>query len=350
MAGLRFAEVRKDYGPVQALRGLDLEVADGEFLVLVGPSGCGKSTALRAAAGLEDVTEGSIHIGGRDVTRVPPGERNVSMVFQSYALFPHLSVEQNVGFGLRARGTPRAEMREKVIAAAEVVGCRHVLERRPYELSGGERQRVALARALVREPAVFLLDEPLSNLDAQLRVHMRAELKKLHQRLGATMVYVTHDQVEALTMGDRIAVLRDGVIQQLGSPDDIYQRPANRFVAHFIGSPAMNLYPALPTDGGVQAGPFRVSADNALLIGRQLEIGVRPEHVAVTRGGLGGRARVEVVEIAGSETYLHLIAGEHELIARVGPELRPRIGETLRVHAEHEHLHYFDAATGVAAR
>src|SRR5688572_31193592 len=244
MADLRYAGVRKDYGEVRALRGLDLDAVDGEFLVLVGPSGCGKSTALRTAAGLEEVTEGSIHIGDRDVTHVRPAERNVSMVFQSYALFPHLSVAENIGFGLKARRVRPGRAKVKVWAAAELVGCDALLERKPYQLSGGERQRVALARALVREPDVFLLDEPLSNLDAQLRVQMRAELKRLHRRVGATMVYVTHDQVEALTMGDRVAVLQDGVVQQVGSPDEIYEQPANRFVGRFIGSPAMNLFPA----------------------------------------------------------------------------------------------------------
>ena len=275
MAELRFAGVRKDYGSIRALRGLDLDVADGELIVLVGPSGSGKSTALRAAAGLEDVTDGTIHIGGRDVTRVPPAGRNISMVFQSYALFPHLTVAENIGFGLRARGVARAEAAGRVESAAKVVGCGELLERRPFELSGGERQRVALARALVREPDVFLLDEPLSNLDAQLRVHMRAELKRLHQRLEATMIYVTHDQVEALTLGDRVAVLRDGELQQLGPPDEIYRRPANRFAAQFIGSPAMNFFPGLVDDGVFRAGPFEFSPvpGSGSLRDRKLEVG-----------------------------------------------------------------------------
>jgi ABC-type sugar transport system ATPase subunit len=281
MADLRFAGVRKDYGEIRALRGLDLEVADGEFLVLVGPSGSGKSTALRTAAGLEEVTEGSIHIGDRDVTNMRPAQRNVSMVFQSYALFPHLSVEENIGFGLRARGVRPGPAKVKVLAAAQLVGCENLLERKPSQLSGGERQRVALARALVREPDVHLLDEPLSNLDAQLRVHTRAELKRLHQRVGATMVYVTHDQVEALTLGDRVAVLNEGVLQQLGAPDDVYRRPANRFVARFIGSPAMNLFPAERVDGSLRAGPFLFEARPDLP--ERVEVGVRPEHVQVDK-------------------------------------------------------------------
>ncbi|MGH2637149.1 MAG: ABC transporter ATP-binding protein, partial [Actinomycetota bacterium] len=244
MAGLRFDGVHKAFGAVLALRGLDLEVAEGELMVLAGPSGCGKTTALRIAAGLERPTAGRITIRDRDVTDLPPVRRNVSMVFQSYALFPHLSVGDNIGFGLVARKTPKGEVAERVRAAAELVGCAELLARRPAELSGGERQRVALARALVRHPDVYLLDEPLSNLDAQLRVNMRAELKLLHQRVGTSMVYVTHDQVEALTLGDRLAVLRDGALQQVGTPDDVYRRPANRFVATFIGSPAMNILPA----------------------------------------------------------------------------------------------------------
>lgn len=347
MAGLRFAGVRKDYGEIRALRGLDLEVAPEEFIVLVGPSGSGKSSALRVAAGLEEATEGSIYIGGRDVTRVPPAERNVSMVFQSYALFPHLTVAENIGFGLRARGVSRPETRSKVESAAKVVGCGDLLGRRPYELSGGERQRVALARALVREPDVFLLDEPLSNLDAQLRVNMRAELKELHQRVGGTMVYVTHDQVEALTLGDRVAVLRDGELQQVGTPDDVYRRPANLFVARFIGSPAMNVFRGQLEAGDLRAGPFVFSPtpENGSLHGREIEVGVRPEHVHVTRSR-GTRAEVHVVEVAGSETFVHLVANGETLIARVPSHRRPNTGDTVRVSADDGHAYFFDATTG----
>jgi ABC-type sugar transport system ATPase subunit len=352
LAELRFAGVRKDYGPVRALRGLDLEVADRELLVLVGPSGCGKSTALRTAAGLEDVTEGSIYIGGRDVTRVPPARRNVSMVFQSYALFPHLTVEENIGFGLRARRVARPEARARSRTAAELVGCGDLLERKPYQLSGGERQRVALARALVREPDVFLLDEPLSNLDAQLRVQMRAELKRLHQRVGATMVYVTHDQVEALTLGDRVAVLRDGVMQQLDLPDEIYRRPANRFVAQFIGSPRMNVLAARVAEDAIHAGPFVFdrSVVNGLLDGGEVEVGIRPENVRVSPDGAGAGVEVQVVEVAGNETFLHLGAGGTDLIARVESDLRPELGSTVHVRAEAKDLYFFDAATGQSLR
>ncbi len=344
-AALELEGVHKRYGDVAALRGLDLRVGAGELLVLVGPSGCGKTTALRAAAGLEEVTEGTIRIGGRDVTQLLPAARNVAMVFQSYALFPHLNVAENIGFGLRARRVARDEARERIATAAGVVGCEALLARKPHELSGGERQRVALARALVREPDVFLLDEPLSNLDAQRRVEMRAELRRLHDRLGATMVYVTHDQVEALTMGDRVAVLSDGVLQQVGEPDEVYRRPANRFVATFVGSPAMNILPAERDGDRMRAGPFTL--DRPPGVGdRAVEIGIRPEHLALVPEG--APAVVEVVEIAGNETFIHLDAGGIRLVARVGPEQRPAVGSTVALAVTIPgRVHVFDADTGV---
>jgi ABC-type sugar transport system ATPase subunit len=348
LAGLTFGGVRKDYGDVHALRGLDLDVADGEFMVLVGPSGCGKTTALRTAAGLEEVTAGTIRIGETDVTALAPSKRNISMVFQSYALFPHLSVAENIGFGLAVRHVARPEIADRVAAAASVVGCDALLERKPYQLSGGERQRVALARALVREPDVFLLDEPLSNLDAQLRVYMRAELKRLHRRLGRTMVYVTHDQVEALTMGDRVAVLRDGVLQQVGPPDEIYRRPANRFVARFIGSPAMNLLRVTLDDGQLRAGPFVLKAPTGAdrLKGVPLELGIRPEALLVGANGAGVPAEVEVVEAAGNETFLHLLAEEQRLIARVGQDFRPDVGSRVGVEIPRRRAYLFHGETG----
>jgi ABC-type sugar transport system ATPase subunit len=345
-AALELEGIHKRYGDVAALRGLDLHVGAGELLVLVGPSGCGKTTALRTAAGLEEVTEGTIRIGGRDVTRLLPADRNVAMVFQSYALFPHLNVAENIGFGLRARRVARDEARGRVATAARTVGCESLLERKPHELSGGERQRVALARALVREPDVFLLDEPLSNLDAQLRVEMRAELRRLHDRLGATMVYVTHDQVEALTMGDRVAVLSEGVLQQVGEPDEVYRRPANRFVATFVGSPAMNVLPAEAEGDRLRAGPFTFDRPPGLA-DRPLEIGIRPEHLALVPEG--APAVVEVVEAAGNEAFLHLDAGGTRLVARVAPEQRPAVGSTVALAiAVPGSLHVFDAETGVA--
>jgi ABC-type sugar transport system ATPase subunit len=306
--------------------------------VLVGPSGSGKSTALRVAAGLERPTAGRVLLADRDVTELAPGLRDVAMVFQSYALFPHLNVAENIGFGLRARRVPREEVRRRVDEAAAAVSCASLLERRPRELSGGERQRVALARALVREPVAFLLDEPLSNLDAQLRVEMRAELKRLHQRLGATMLYVTHDQVEALTLGSRVAVLGGGRLQQVGTPLDVYRRPANRFVATFVGTPAMNIWPVV--DG--RAGPFPLDVGSP---GGRLDAGIRPEHVA-----LGGEipARVDVVEEAGSETVLYLLSNGHQVVARVGAETRVERGETVGLAFRREHVHLFDGDSGVA--
>ena len=348
MASLSFADVWKEYGEVQALRGLDLEVPDGELITIVGPSGCGKSTALRSAAGLEEVTKGTISIGGRDVTKVPAGKRNVSMVFQSYALFPHLTVKENIAFGLAARRVPKPTQERRVLGAAELVGCADLLERHPYQLSGGERQRVALARALVRRPDVYLLDEPLSNLDAQLRVRMRAELKQLHQRLGATMVYVTHDQVEALTLGDRVAVLNEGVLQQVATPTEIYRRPVNRFVGTFIGSPAMNVLPLENVDGVFHAGPFVLGQAN--LGSQKLELGIRPEQVLVSMDGSaeGAPAEVQVLEEAGNETFLHVQAAEHTIVVRAGPDIRPPVGTTVRIRQAPGRLYLFDAETGEA--
>jgi len=345
MAELVFADVHKAYGKVRALAGLNLEVGDGEFLVVVGPSGCGKTTALRVAAGLEDATTGSILIGGRDVTRVAPARRNVSMVFQNFALFPHLTAAQNIGFGLAARGVESGVAHKRVTEAAEAVGCEGLLERRPAELSGGERQRVALARALVREPDVYLLDEPLSNLDAPLRVQMRAELRRIQRRFGATMIYVTHDQVEALTMGDRVAVLNAGVIQQIGTPDEVYRHPANRFVATFVGSPAMNMLPATLGVGRMYAGPFVLDAPRQIGASR-IEVGIRPEHLDVTAGGVP--AEVQVVEAAGTETFIHVDAAGHGLIVRAGPDVRPPVGSTVHLAVEPERVHLFDADSGVS--
>ena len=345
MASLVLSDVHKRYGKVQALAGINLEVADGEFLVVVGPSGCGKTTALRVAAGLEEPTSGSIRIGERDVTRLAPSRRNVSMVFQNFALFPHLTAGQNIGFGLAARGVAPKEVQARVATAAEAVGCETLLERRPAQLSGGERQRVALARALVRDPDVYLLDEPLSNLDAPLRVQMRAELRRIQRRFDATMVYVTHDQVEALTMGDRVAVLNAGVVQQVGSPDDVYLRPVNRFVARFVGSPAMNMLTATVVGGRMYAGPFVLDVPGNLTAQR-FEVGVRPEHLVIGDGGVP--AEVQVVEAAGTETFIHVDAAGHGLIVRAGPEVRPPIGSTIHLAVAPGRAHVFDSESGVS--
>ncbi|MDP9445181.1 MAG: ABC transporter ATP-binding protein [Actinomycetota bacterium] len=332
MSGLALEGVRAAYDGHEALRGIDLTVQRGELLVVLGPSGSGKSTLLRVVAGLEPVTAGRVRIAGADVTTTRPGRRNVSMVFQSYALFPHLSALDNIAFGLEVRDVPRAQARDQARQAAAVTGCLHLLDRRPGQLSGGERQRVALARALAREPDVFLLDEPLSNLDAELRVQTRAELKALHRRVGATMVHVTHDQVEALVLGDRVAVLRDGCVEQVGTPEEIWARPATRFVARFVGAPAMNLLPAtgpLPVPGAVTPG---------------LEVGVRPD--ALRLGGDGPVAQVDRVEVVGGDAHVYLGLGGHELVARVPASQRPAAGHQVHVSAETADLHLFDAMTG----
>jgi ABC-type sugar transport system ATPase subunit len=320
--------VHRRFGETRALDGIELEAADGELLVVVGPSGCGKSTLLRCIAGLEAVDEGRIWIGDRDVTDRRPAARNVSMVFQSYALFPHLTVRENIAFGLVVREEPKEEVRARVAEASELVGVVDLLERRPYELSGGERQRVALARALVRRPDAYLLDEPLSNLDAGMRVQMRADLKRLQREVGATMVHVTHDQVEALTLGDRIAVMDAGRIRQSGAPEDLYARPGSRFVAEFLGTPAMRFL------APHEAWPFYPIPERTVL-------GVRPEHVRVVPDGV--TCRVELVEVAGSDAYVHL---DRRLVARVEAEGRPREGQAIGVAFDREAAHLFDQDSG----
>jgi ABC-type sugar transport system ATPase subunit len=326
VAGLELDGVRKAFGAVEVLRGLDLEVREAELVVVLGPSGSGKSTMLRIAAGLEEPGAGTVRIGGRDVTRVPPPKRNVAMVFQGYALFPHLDGARNIGFGLSARGVRRDEVERRVRAAAELTGVAGLLHRRPHELSGGERQGVALARALAADPDVFLLDEPLSNLDAQLRTKTRGELKTLHAELGRTMVYVTHDQFEALTLGDRIAVLERGAVAQVGTPDEIYRRPADRFVASFVGSPQMNFLPP------ETASRFGLGGDG--------EVGVRPEHVRVGEGTV--EAEVTLVEPAGNEALVHLDVEGHELVARLRPEELPAVGARVPVGIRPADVHRFD--------
>ena len=329
MSRVELAEVRKRFGGTTALDGVDVEARDGELLVVVGPSGCGKSTLLRCIAGLEAVDEGTIRIGDRDVTNVRPAARNVSMVFQSYALFPHLSVRENIAFGLVVREEPKKVVRERVAEASKLVGADAFLDRRPYELSGGERQRVALARALVRRPDAYLLDEPLSNLDAGTRVEMRTEIRRLHREVGSTMVHVTHDQVEAMTLGDRLAVLDAGRVRQVGTPDDVYSRPADLFVARFLGTPAMNVLRR------EEAAPFVAIPAGTVL-------GVRPEHVGLGTNGVP--ARVDLVEVAGSDAYVHLDRG---LVARVAAGSRPVEGAAVGVAIDREGPHLFDETTGV---
>lgn len=338
-AGLTLDGVSAAYRGVTVLQQMRLTVARGELLVVLGPSGAGKSTLLRVVAGLEPVTTGRVWIAGRDVTADRPGRRNVSMVFQSYALFPHLTVAENIAFGLVVRDVPKAAARARARAAAEQVGAAHLLGRRPGQLSGGERQRVALARALVREPDVFLLDEPLSNLDLALRVQMRAELRALHERLGATMVHVTHDQTEALVLADRIAVLRDGRVEQVGTPDEIWHTPASRFVAGFVGSPAMNVLP--------NSGPIHPSGAPPAGMAGDREIGFRPEAVVLGEPD-GAAATVDRVEVVGTDAYAYLtLRAGNPVVARVPAAHRPARGDAVRVGVRWADTHVFDATTGL---
>ncbi len=362
MAAIGFTNISKTFGGTPVLTDLTLSVADREFMVLVGPSGCGKSTALRLIAGLEALSSGTLTIGGRDVAAIAPKDRDVAMVFQSYALYPHMSVAENIGFSLSIRGTPAAQIRERVAAAAETLGLSALLERKPAALSGGQRQRVALGRALVRQPSVFLFDEPLSNLDAELRVQMRAELARLQKALATTTVYVTHDQVEAMTLGHRIAVLAPtgaaGTpnLMQVGTPLEIYDRPANAFVAHFMGSPPMNLLPAT-TDGASAVGAgFRVPLTGTLrgLAGqpaRAVLIGIRPEHVHEPgrlphERAVSVEAPAEIAETIGAESLVHLAFPEARLIARLASRRIPAFGERVPLELDNAQLHAFDALSG----
>ena len=370
MTDVVFDQVTKVFpGPMVAVDDLTLKVGDGEFLILVGPSGCGKSTALRMVAGLEKISAGTISVGGDVINDIPPKDRDIAMVFQNYALYPHMTVERNLGFALRQRKTSKDELSRRVRSMAELLGLEELLKRRPGQLSGGQRQRVAMGRALVREPRVFLLDEPLSNLDAKLRVQMRAELKKLHQRLGITTIYVTHDQVEAMTLGDRIAVLSAGRLQQSGPPQDVYDRPANVFVAGFIGSPPMNLLRGSVSGGLVEAGDLAFSREG--LADGPVIVGLRPEGLRVVGDddpGPGFELRVDVVEPLGDEVLVHgsvaaqdagvqidpeeatLLAearGERATVTvRVAPDVRPAPGSRLHLHVEPAGVHLFDAASG----
>jgi len=360
MAGVTLSGVTKRFGTVVAVDTVDLEIRDGEFMVLVGPSGCGKSTLLRMIAGLEEITEGTIEIGHRVVNDVAPKDRDIAMVFQSYALYPHMTVRENLEFGLRIRKTPKEEMAARVREAAQILGIEELLERRPRALSGGQRQRVAVGRAIVRKPSIFLFDEPLSNLDAKLRVQMRAELSKLHKRLGTTVVYVTHDQVEAMTMGDRIAVLEAGHLQQEGVPLEVYERPANVFVAGFIGTPPMNLLDA------------RLSADRSRLDGdgfslpvspahrdevakasgelSEVVVGIRPEHLHLDPERLEGptaplTVTVEIVETLGHDAIAHARVGDELVAASLDPHFTAEPGETVELQVALDAIHLFDAGS-----
>jgi multiple sugar transport system ATP-binding protein len=359
MAQVLIRNLNKMYGDVHAVKDVNLEIRDNEFLVLVGPSGCGKTTTLRMVAGLESITSGQIMIDDVKVNDLPPMDRDIAMVFQNYALYPHMSVYDNMAFGLKMRKVGRADIAKRVQEAADILGIGDYLKRKPRQLSGGQRQRVALGRAIVRHPKVFLFDEPLSNLDAKLRVQMRVELKKLHTRLSTTAIYVTHDQVEAMTLGDRVVVMKDGLVQQVGEPLELYHTPANRFVAGFLGSPAMNFAAVRvhEADGALHAGSegFRIDIPAEIgprlrsYAGRDVTLGIRPEDLQLANGshppGLCFEAVVELVERLGAESLLDLQVGRQTMVASVEPTVRAQRGEKLRFAMRPERVHFFDAAS-----
>ena len=365
MAEVRLQKVVKRYGNLEIVHGIDLDIAHNEFVVLVGPSGCGKSTTLRMVAGLEEISGGTISIGDRVVNDLPPRSRNISMVFQSYALYPHMTVKENLGFGLKIARTAEAEIEKRVAEAAEILGLGPYLDRLPANLSGGQRQRVAMGRAIVRNPKVFLFDEPLSNLDAKLRVQMRTEIKRVHQKVKTTTVYVTHDQVEAMTLADRVVVMNNGIIEQIGPPQELYHKPRTRFVAGFIGSPAMNFVPcSLEAHGGglrvrlsdtiaLPVPPAR-TAQYGSAVGKQLTFGLRPEHMTEPRTGAGAAGSdsdfavtLDVVEPMGMETMVFFTINGTELCARVEPNAAGEAGAAMRLHANMDHMHLIDPATGL---
>jgi len=357
MAKVQLQGIRKVYDNGQvAVQNASFEVADGELMVLVGPSGCGKSTLLRMIAGLEEISGGTLTIGDRVVNDVAPKDRDIAMVFQSYALYPHMTVAENLDFGLKLRGHDKATIEARISEAAQTLGLTSMMDKLPKAMSGGQRQRVALGRALVREPAVFLLDEPLSNLDAKLRHSVRTEIAQLHRKLGTTMIYVTHDQVEAMTLGQRIVVLKDGVIQQIDTPMALYDRPANLFVAGFLGSPAMNVLRGTlqGTAAGVsvEAADWKAPLGQAIIdpswLGRAIAVGVRPEHLQPA--GAGDEhvfsARIEGIEPVGNEIFVNMVSGGHALTMRVAPRALPAVGEDIQVAVQPQALHFFDADTG----
>lgn len=366
MASVTYRNVFKRFGDVEVIKDFSLEVVDKEFVVFVGPSGCGKSTNLRMLAGLEEISEGEILIGDRVVNDVPPKDRDIAMVFQSYALYPHMSVYDNMAFGLKLRKTPKAEIDRRVKEAADILGLAGLLDRKPKALSGGQRQRVAVGRAIVREPAVFLMDEPLSNLDAKLRVTARAEISKLHKRLGTTFIYVTHDQVEAMTMGDRIAVLADGILQQVDTPRNLYNVPDNIFVAGFIGSPSMNFFNGtLVSEEGnlfIDAGDFRVAVPDDRkqtydgYVGKEIVFGVRPEHTHAPEYAPPNiisapvSASVEVVELLGHELQIICSTGRSSFIATVDPRMMISVGNNIDLVFDMNNMHMFDKETERAIR
>ncbi len=366
MASVTFDHVFKRFGDVVAVNDLNIHVADKEFLVLVGPSGCGKTTALRCLAGLEEITEGKIMIADRVVNDVAPKDRDIAMVFQSYALYPHMSVYDNMAFGLKLRKTPKEEIKRRVGIAADLLGIGNLLDRKPRQLSGGQRQRVAVGRAIVREPKVFLFDEPLSNLDAKLRVETRANISKLHQQLQTTFIYVTHDQVEAMTMASRIAVINKGILQQIDTPQTLYDRPNNLFVAGFIGSPAMNFFKSKLVRGDgklfVDGGSFKIQVPEsrmdtyAKFVDKTVIMGIRPEDIQdphflppdIYPQTIDGN--VDVTELMGNEIFLYVTTGEHSFVARVDPRTKATMGEKMQIVFNMNNMHLFDPETEQAIR
>ena len=365
MAEVALRQVVKKYGDVEAVRSIDLDIPNNEFVVLVGPSGCGKSTTLRMIAGLEEITAGDISIGGEIVNDLPPKDRDIAMVFQNYALYPHMTSFENMAFGLKLRKLPKAEIRQRVEHAARILDITELLERRPKALSGGQRQRVAMGRAIVRNPKVFLFDEPLSNLDAKLRVQMRTEIKRVHQKVKTTTVYVTHDQVEAMTLADRVVVMNNGIIEQIGPPQELYHKPRTRFVAGFIGSPAMNFIPCT-VEGHGDGLRVRLSDTIALPVpaaraaqyrnaaGKEMTFGLRPEHITEPRPGNGASngdtdfaAVLDVVEPMGMETMVFFTINGTEVCGRVEPTAAGEAGASMRLHANMDHMHLIDPATGL---
>jgi len=366
MASVTYEHVTKKFGNVVAVNDLDIQVPDKEFLVFVGPSGCGKTTSLRLLAGLEEITEGNIYIGDRLINNVPPKDRDIAMVFQSYALYPHMSVYDNMAFSLKLRKAPKKEIERRVQEAAEILDIANLLDRKPKQLSGGQRQRVAVGRAIVREPYVFLMDEPLSNLDAKLRVHSRAEISKLHQRLETTVIYVTHDQVEAMTMGTRIAVMNNGLLQQIDTPQTLYDAPSNLFVAGFIGSPSMNFLEAklVEQDGKIAADckdfilkiPDSKAGAYRQHLGQEVIFGIRPEDTHDSEYAPPGiekatlEAKVDVTELMGNEIVVYLVTEHAQFLGRFDPRTSARVGNTMQVALNMDRIHIFDKQTQIAIR
>ena len=351
MANLTLHNLTKSYGATEVLHGISLDVADGEFVVFVGPSGCGKSTTLRMIAGLEEVTSGEVAIGDRVVNNLEPKERDIAMVFQNYAIYPHMSVKKNIAFGLRSSTLSKPEKEARIQEVAGILGMTDLLERKPNALSGGQRQRVAIGRAMVRDPAVFLFDEPLSNLDAQLRTQMRLEIKKLHQRVGNTIIFVTHDQVEAMTMADRIVIMKDGHIQQVGTPAEVYHQPANAFVAQFIGAPSMNMLPGTLNGQGIELGTGgALKTRQTSETSRDVKIGIRPDDLTLGTGTPIVSGTVSVLEPLGAETLIYVETASGEIIAKASGRTPPSVGDEVTLSAELENLHIFDAQTDMALR